>query len=123
EYREVGLNQSYSFGMGNRHYLPNNIQLGYSANYSYSLNNSSYANGKNSRFELLGQFEDSEVLSPNMNLNDIKGSQSVDWGFLGSFGLIIGSYNKINFNYLKTQSGENTGRYLYGYWEQFNSDD
>ena len=123
DYVSVGLNQSYSFGLGNRHYLNDKIQLGYSANYSYSMNNSSYTNGRNSRFELLGKYEESEVLSPSLDLNDIKGSQAVDWGFLGSFGLIIGSFNKINFNYLKTQSGENTGRYLTGYWEQFNSDD
>jgi TonB-dependent receptor len=123
EYREVGLNQSYSIGIGNRHDITEKVKLGYSANYSYSLSNSSYENGRNSRFELLSQYEESEILNRTLDLNDTKGSQSVDWGLLGSFGLIIGPFNKLNYSYLRTQSGENTGRYLNGYWEQFNSDD
>ena len=123
EFREVGLNQSYSLGIGNRHDITDKIKLGYAANYSYSLSNSSYTNGRNSRFELLGQYEESEILNRTLDLNDTRGSQSVDWGLLGSFGLIIGPYNKLNYSYLRTQSGENTGRYLSGYWEQFNSED
>ena len=121
--RATGLNQSYSFGLGNRHNLTETIKIGYSANYSYGMNQSAYFDGSSSRFELIGTFEDSESLSPNIDLTDIKGTQSVDWGFLGSAGLLIGNFNKINFSLLRTQSGENTGRYLYGFWEQFNSDD
>ncbi|MCA1802187.1 MAG: TonB-dependent receptor [Rhodothermaceae bacterium] len=90
---------------------------------SYSLSNSYYTNGRNGRFELLGQFEESEVLNQNIDLSDTRGSQTVDWGLLGSVGLIIGNNNKLNYSYLQTQSGENTGRYLFGFWEQFNSED
>jgi hypothetical protein len=122
-YRRAGLDQSYSFGLGNRIDLSPRVQFGFSANYSYSMGHRFHNDGRNSRFELLGLYDESELLSPSINLTDIKGSQSVDWGFLGSAGLIIGSFNKINFSYLRTQSGENTGRYLFGYWEQFNSED
>ncbi|MEQ9309859.1 MAG: TonB-dependent receptor [Balneolaceae bacterium] len=116
------LNQSYSIGFGNRHDLKNDIKLGYSLNYSYGMNYSAYDDGRQSRFQLLGQYEESEALSPNIDLVDIKGTQTVDWGLLGSFGLILGTSSKINFNFLQTQSGENSGRYLAGEWEQLNSD-
>lgn len=122
-YRQSGTDQSYSFGLGNRLYLTPKIQFGFSANYSYAMGYRFYDDGRNSRFELLGLFDESESLSPSINLTDVRGSQSVDWGFLGSAGLIIGSANKINFSYLRTQSGENTGRFLFGFWEQFNSED
>lgn len=122
-YRNAGMNQSYSIGMGNRHRFGRDVQLGYSANYSYGMNYSGYNNGRNSRFQLLGQFEEAETLTTNLDLTDVRGSQNVDWGFLGSAGLILGSHSKINASFLRTQSGENTGRYLYGEWEQFNSDD
>jgi outer membrane receptor protein involved in Fe transport len=121
--RRTGLNQSYSLGFGNRHNLNNKVKLGYSANYSYGLNNSAYFDGRSSRYELIGLYENSETLSPSIDLTDVKGTQAVDWGFLGSAGLIIGTFNKINFSLLRTQSGENTGRFLFGFWEQFNSDD
>lgn len=121
--RSTGLNQSYSFGAGNRHNLSDKVKLGYSANYSYGLNNSAYFDGRSSRYELIGMYEESESLNPNIDLTDVKGTQAVDWGFLGSAGLLIGNFNKINFSLLRTQSGENTGRYLYGFWEQFNADD
>lgn len=121
--RNAGLNQSYSFGIGNRHNFSDKFKLGYALNYSHGLGYSSYVNGRASRFELLGQYDESETLSRNIDLVDNKGSFNVDWGLLGSVGMIIGPYNKINYSYLRTQSGENTGRYLYGYWEQFNSED
>lgn len=120
--QRAGLNQSYSIGLGNRHFIAKDVQFGYSLSYSYGINYNAYENGRNSRFQLLGQYEESEVLSPNIDLVDNLGTESVDWGILGSAGLIIGSSSKINFNYLQTQSGENSGRYLYGFWEQFNSD-
>jgi outer membrane receptor protein involved in Fe transport len=120
--RTVGLNQSYSIGFGNRHQIKDNIDFGYSLNYSYGLDYSGYSNGRNGRFMLLGQFDDVQSLERNYDLNDQKGSQLVDWGFLGTAGLIVGSSTKINFNYLQTQSGENTGRYLNGYWQQLNSE-
>lgn len=123
DFRKVGLNQSYSYGIGNRHEFTDKIKLGYAANYSYSLGNRSYTNGRNSRFELLGQYEESQILNRNLDLSDTRGSQTVDWGLLGYVGLVIGPYNKLNYSYLRTQSGENTGRYLSGYWEQFNSED
>lgn len=116
----AGINQSYSIGFGNRHDLGNRTQLGYSLNYSYGMNYSGYSEGNYGRFELLGQFEESSELSPNMNLEDQQGTQTVDWGVLGTVGLIMGSSGKLNFNYLRTQSGENSGRYLHGYWEQLN---
>lgn len=116
------LNQSYSIGFGNRHDLKNDLQVGYSISYSYGMNYSAYDDGRQSRFQLLGQYEDSETLSPNIDLTDVKGTQTVDWGLLGSFGLVFGTSSKINFNFLQTQSGENTGRYLSGEWEQLNSD-
>ncbi len=118
----TNLNQSYSIGFGNRHDFKNDFQIGYSINYSYGMNYSAYDDGRQSRFQLLGQYEDSETLSPNIDLVDVKGTQTVDWGLLGSFGLVFGSSSKIDFNFLQTQSGENTGRYLSGAWEQLNSD-
>ena len=62
----AGMNQSYSIGMGNRHRLGRDIQLGYSANYSYGMIYSGYNNGRNSRFQLLGQFEEAESLTTNL---------------------------------------------------------
>jgi hypothetical protein len=121
--REVGMNQSYSISLGNRHTFLKDVTFGYSGSYSYSMNNSGYKNGQNARYDLLGMYDETKELTPIQVLNDQKGSQSVDWGALGTAGLIIGQSSKINFSYLRTQSGENTGRYLNGYWEQFNSDD
>ena len=121
--REVGTNQSYSISLGNRHTFMKDVTFGYSASYSYSMNNSGYQNGQNARYDLLGMYDETQELTPIQVLNDQKGSQSVDWGALGTAGLIIGQSSKINFSYLRTQSGENTGRYLNGYWEQFNSSD
>lgn len=123
EMQQTGLDQSYSISLGNRHSLGKDIEVGYSTSYSYGMSHTAYTNGRNSRYDLLGQWETAPDLVATLDLNDVKGTQSVDWGFLASGGMIIKQNNRINVSYLRTQSGENTGRYLNGFWEQFNSDD
>jgi len=121
--REAMPNQSYSISLGNRHLLFKDLTFGYSASYSYGMTFSGYQNGENSRFNLQGNINEVGSLFPIQVLNDQKGSQNVDWGGLITAGIIAGQHSKINFSYLRTQSAENTGRYLNGFWEQFNSDD
>ena len=121
--REGMPNQSYSISLGNRHLLFKDLTFGYSASYSYGMTFSGYQNGENSRFNLQGNINEVSSLFPIQVLNDQKGSQNVDWGGLITAGIIAGQHSKINFSYLRTQSAENTGRYLNGFWEQFNSDD
>lgn len=121
--RRAGPNQSYSISLGNRHSISNDVVFGYSASYSYATSFSGYQNGENSRYNLQGNIDEVQELFPIQILNDQKGSHNVDWGGLISAGVIAGQHSKINFSFLRTQSGENTGRYLNGSWEQFNNPD
>ncbi|PTM11478.1 MAG: hypothetical protein DA443_06915 [Bacteroidetes bacterium] len=121
--QSIGLNQSWSIGFGNRVDVTEQVTVGFSLNHTYGMSYDYYESGRYSRFELLGQYEESETLNRVFDLEDQKGQQSVDWGILGTAGLSVGQNHRVNFSYVRTQSGENTGRYLRGFWEQFNSED
>lgn len=109
------LNQSYSISYGDR-FASSGITYGYSASLSYANSYSAYTNGVSGRYELIGNYEDTSGLTDLYRLSDQKGSRNIDWGGLINLAAIINVNNKITFTYLRTQSGENQGRYLSGYW-------
>lgn len=121
--RDAFLNQSYSISLGDRFRFSDDFELGYTASYSYAQTFSAYTGGTSARFDLIGNFDDTNQLTRNIDLVDEKGQQNVDWGFLSTVGAIINGNNKITASFLRTQSGENQGRFLQGFWQQFNSED
>lgn len=110
------LDQSYSISYGDRFTTKGGITYGYSASLSYSNTYSAYSNGVAGRYELIGNYADTDGLTDLYRLNDQQGSRNTDWGALLNFATILSPNNKLTFTFLRTQSGENQGRYLQGYW-------
>lgn len=115
----AGINQSYSIAHGNRFDFGENSAFGYTASLSYSNTYKNYANGAGGRYELIGtDYQSTQSLDTKKEFqSDLRGSHSVDWGGLLSLTASLKGANKITFTAIRTQSGENQGRYLTGYWQ------
>lgn len=109
--KDVGLNQSYSATLGNQFDLGDD-DLGYTASLSYSRSYSGYSNGTSSRYAIRGQDVDS--LSPQMQLEDNRGEESVDIGGLVNLSYRFDPNNKISTTFMRTQYGTSVGRSLEG---------
>jgi|AntRauTorcE11897_2_1112592.scaffolds.fasta_scaffold00191_2 outer membrane receptor for ferrienterochelin and colicin len=108
------MNQSYAVSLGNQlSFLGND--LGYSGSFTYSQNYSGYSDGDVSRYDLVGNYYDSESLYKRLDVNDISGQRSVDWGGMANLSYRLGDNNRISIRYLRTQSGSAEGRYLEGF--------
>ena len=108
------MNQSYGFSIGNQvPFLGND--LGYTASFSYSQGYSGYNNGDVARYDLVGNFDDSEQLFRRLDVNDVKGERNVDWGGMATLSYRLTDNHKFSARFLKTQSGTGAGRYLEGF--------
>jgi outer membrane receptor protein involved in Fe transport len=108
------MNQSYGFSIGNQ--VPVfGKDLGYTASFSYGQNYSGYDDGIVSRHDLVGNYDDSGQLFKRLNVTDVKGQRSVDWGGMATASYRLSPNHKISAHFLKTQSGTGEGRYLEGF--------
>jgi TonB-dependent receptor len=110
----VPLNQSFSVSVGNLHQLFGR-DFGYNASISYSQSFNSYFNGIQARYELSGNDPNAvDGLTPELNLSDTRGEQSVDVGGLLNLSYKLSDNHRLSTTLIRTQSGSNVGRYLAG---------
>ncbi|MGN8224291.1 TonB-dependent receptor [Gracilimonas sp. BCB1] len=108
------MDQSYGISIGNQvPFLGND--LGYTASFSYSQSYSGYDDGVVSRYDLVGNFDDSEQLFRRLDVTDIKGQRNVDWGGMATVSYRLSDAHKVSARFLRTQSGTGEGRYLEGF--------
>ncbi len=108
------MDQSYGISIGNQvPFLGND--LGYTASFSYSQGYSGYNDGVVSRYDLVGNFYDSEQLFRRLDVTDIKGQRTVDWGGMATVSYRLSDAHKVSARFLRTQSGTGAGRYLEGF--------
>jgi outer membrane receptor protein involved in Fe transport len=117
----VPINQSYSVSIGNQFELFNKT-FGYVGSLGYGQSYSSYNDGKFGNWQLIGTLDEAEQLNPRNDLVDAKGTHNVDLNAYGMLSMKVNDFHKISASYLKTQSGSNTGRYLYGLDEDIPDD-
>lgn len=114
------LNQSYSLSIGDQTELFN-MPLGFIGSYSYNREYSFYENGTSGRWKLTGDVNTVETLNELQYLNDSKGTDEVNWGGLVTVNLKPDPRHEIGADFVYTQSGQSTARFLEGRWlEQFN---
>jgi len=110
----VPVNQSFSLSLGNITKLAGR-DLGYNLSLSYSQSYQSYFDGRQARWELFGNNPDqSDSLSPELNLSDARGDHNVDIGALANISYKFSPNHKLTTTFIRTQSGTNTGRTLAG---------
>lgn len=108
------MNQSYAVSMGNQlSFLGND--LGYTGSFTYSQSYSGYSDGDVSRYDLVGNYYDSESLYKRLDVSDVSGQRNVDWGGMANLSYRLGDNHRISARYLRTQSGSAQGRYLEGF--------
>jgi len=110
------MNQSYGISLGNQLSLFGN-DLGYTASFSYSQDFSGYDDGGVSRYDLVGNYSDSELLARRLDVSDVSGERNVDWGGMANLSYRLNPNNRVSLRYLRTQSGTAEGRYLEGFQE------
>ncbi|MFO7446376.1 MAG: TonB-dependent receptor [Ignavibacteriaceae bacterium] len=114
------INQSYSLSFGDQVELFN-MPLGFLASYTYNREYSFYENGKSGRWKLTGDISTIESLAELQFLDDTKGTEEVNWGGLVTLNLKPDPKHEIGADFVYTQSGQSTARFLEGRWlEQFN---
>ena len=108
---EAGLNQSYSFSVGNQ--LPLfGRPFGFVASATYNRDYSGYAAGTTAQFEATDPAATS--LNQNFDLADTRGTQQSSWGLISNLSYELHPFHQIGFNVLRTQDGESLGRYQVG---------
>jgi len=115
--KKSGLNQSYTFSIGNSKSLNKNKvfpKLGYFAGVSYKKSFNYYDNGVQGRFKLTGNYDENTSLNPELNLKDERGTESIMWGALGNVSLQMNENNTVSLVVNRFQNGINSARYLEG---------
>ena len=112
--QQGAMNQSYGFSIGNQLPVLGN-DFGYTASFSYSQGYSGYDDGNVARYDLVGNFYESEQLFRRLDVSDIKGQRNVDWGGMATVSYRLSDNHKVSARFLRTQSGTGTGRYLEGF--------
>ena len=108
------MNQSYGFSIGNQvSFLGND--LGYTASFSYGQSYSGYNDGNVARYDLVGNFFESDLLFRRLDVADNRGDRNVDWGGMATLSYRFANNHKVSARFLRTQSGTASGRYLEGF--------
>ncbi|NLT50442.1 MAG: TonB-dependent receptor [Ignavibacteria bacterium] len=107
-------NSSFGLSIGNTTILNKNNSIGYFGSLTWGQNYSFVDNGEVGRFKLVGNLNDVSGLESEFSGIDIKGIRSVDWGVIGNIAFKNPGFGEIKLSYMRTQSGESTGRYMYG---------
>lgn len=113
------VNRSFAFSIGNQAQLFKR-PLGYLVSLNYSTDASFYRGGEVGRWKLTGNVADNQELTKQVFLSDTQGKEEVLWGGLATLHYKPHSNHELGGNFIYTQSGESTARYLIGVWpEQF----
>jgi len=108
------INRNFAFSFGNKSKLFG-CPVGYYAGLSYDREFNYYDNGKVERWTLATGSSRTDSLANFYRLSDKQGSDQVLWGGLSAVSLKPNPHHELSVNYLYTQSGESTARYLNGY--------
>lgn len=112
-----GMNTAYTFSVGNSFGLNSEKtypKLGFFVGASYKKSFRYYTDGVQGRYKLTGDYESTDYLNTELNLNDTKGVEDVIWGTLGNLSLQLNENHKIGFVVNRFQNGINSARYLEG---------
>lgn len=108
-----GLDQSYSFSIGNQTDLFKN-KFGYIFGLTYSKSFDYYQNGMIGRYSLTGTESSVDQLNSEIILDDEQGSETVLWGALANLSYKMGANHKVSMNLMRNQNGISTARYQEG---------
>ncbi len=109
------INQSYSVAVGDQiSFL--GIPAGYHGSVSYSRDAMFYENGTLARWQLSGTVQDQNGLYGYKNYSDNKSTENVLIGGLATFSIRPHANHEISTDYMYTQSGTKTSRYMNGVW-------
>jgi TonB-dependent receptor len=106
-------NRNFVFSMGNQASLFGR-PFGYLGSLSYNRSYSSYENGKYEKWILTSTVEHADSLAYLSKLIDNQGTDEVLWGGLAMTSFKPHPRHEIAANFLYTQSGESSARYLTG---------
>ncbi len=115
--KQSGLNQSYTFSIGNSKSLNKEKvypKMGYFVGASYKKSFNFYTDGVQGRYKLTGNYDEIESLNPELNLSDSRGTESVIWGALGNVSMQMNERNTMSLVVNRFQNGINSTRYLDG---------
>lgn len=104
---------SLGFAIGNKIQVAKN-PLGFIVTFDYDKNYDFYENGTVGQYKLTGQVATSDSLVTELNLNDTRGVESVNWGSLANVAYQVGKQHKLGLTYMINQGGVSTARYLSG---------
>lgn len=111
-------NTSFSFSVGNQIDLKeesdNPKQLGFNAAITYRRNLSLYTNGTMGRYQLTGDYDDSNELITQSIFRDERSDENVLLGGLVNINLKLNKKNKLGFVLLRNQGGVSSARYQIG---------
>ena len=111
---EAPVNQSYAFSLGNQQRMGGG-ELGYVVGLNYGRSASFYANGTTARYSVSSTAEDGSVtLTPDLIVNDSRGTQDVTWGGVGNLAYRFAGANEISLNTLYSRGGESETRFQMG---------
>lgn len=126
--RTAPVNRSISAAVGNKVDVFGR-PFGFTLSGSYGNSFSAYSDGTVGRWELIGgevseinnltstrYFGSDEARPVSTTGFDRKGSQEVNWGFLGTFAYKPHPRHSTSLTLMRTQSGINESRELEGYW-------
>ncbi len=111
--KSIPMNQSHSFSIGNQTTLFNK-PLGYLGSISYSRSYKFYDGGQVASWRLPGNIDEADGLTNEYEFTDSEGSDNVLWGGLLTLSYKLNEHHKISTNFIYTQSGESSARYLTG---------
>ncbi len=109
-----GLNQSYSFSLGNQIDLFNR-PFGFIGSVSYSKEYSAYANGKYNAWNLLE--DSSAVLNQLYTYDHYKTNVDARWGTLLKGSYKLNQHNLLSFNFIYNINGTSSADYYEGHYE------
>lgn len=113
----IPFNTGLSISLGNQFNLLNK-DVGYILGFSNNRSFSSYSDGRNGLFQLIGDLEDDTILNTQNDYSDTRTSENIDLGGLASLSVKLNQNNKIAGTWIRTQSGTLEGRLLQGYREE-----
>ncbi len=113
---DAPMNSSLALSVGNTINLDgsNENSLGYFGSVTWGQKYSLVENGEIGRYKLVGALSDVTGLEAEFQGSDLKGTRSVDWGAIANVAYKNSSLGELKFSYMRTQSGESTGRYMVG---------
>jgi len=119
--KRAPLNGSYAFSIGNQTSLFGK-RFGYMGSLTYSRKYSFYEDGDLAYYVLSGDPATVTSLNNEWKMNDTRGSDEVLWGSLIATSYKLHSNHEIGLNFIHTQSGESTARYINGHFHDGNLD-